>query len=420
LVEISLILPKTSRGELDHPFPPLGILYLGASLLKKGVAVDVIDGNALPQEEYEDRVAAIQSDFIGVSTTFFHMKELRRLRPVLGSLGKPVIIGGPGVSSLEDKGSFLRESGFDFLLEGEAEESLPTLLGQLSQGMPIGAVPGLHYLRDDLLMSEGSLPRVDVNAEPIPARELVDMDTYTGRWGNYTGLIASRGCPYKCTFCDLTVVGHRVRFRDVENVVQEMGLLEASGLEDVFIFDDLFTVNKAYLQSFSTAKKDAGVAMTWGGNARVNLVDDDLCSIVRNSGGTRLFMGLESGSEKLLRLYDKGTTPDQARRAFDTCRQHGIEPKAYVLVGHPAETWDDVRRTAELVHELRPSSLDISILTPIPNTRLFDETRADIDLSKLGGLDTRQESTVYKRLHFDIQQAVAHIRDAYTASQGVD
>lgn len=417
MVSISLILPKTTRGELDHPFPPLGILYLGSSLLRYNIEVNVIDGNAVSDEDYENQISNIDSDFIGLSATFFHMKEINQLLPTLKSFKKPLILGGPGVSSILDKRAYLHDSGIDFMLEGEAEETLPKLIRYLSNGDYPNDIAGLYALRDGELVVDSRIPRVDVNANPIPARNLVELSKYTEKWGNYTGMIASRGCPYQCTFCDLTVAGHKVRYRNIENVIAEMKELQDMGLGDVFIFDDLFTVNRKYLEAFREAKSNAGLNITWGGNARVNLVNDDFCATVRESDGTRLFMGVESGSERMLQMYNKGITPEQTRKSFELCWEYGVEPKGYVLVGHPEETWEDVQKTADLVSTIRPGYLDVSILTPIPNTKLFEQTRDLIDFARLNDLDTRQRDTVYKELKFDIRQAVALINDAYKSSR---
>lgn len=414
--KISLILPKTNRGELDHPFPPLGILYLGASLLKNNIDVNVIDGNVISDEDYKNQILNIGSDFIGLSATFFHMKEINRLLPTLKSYGKPIILGGPGVSSILDKKKYLQNSGIDFMLEGEAEETLPKLIKTIINKDYQNVIPGLYTLRDGKLISDSSIPRVNVNSNPIPARNLVELSKYTENWGNYTGMIASRGCPYQCTFCDLTVAGHKVRYRNIENVIREMMELEDGGLDDVFIFDDLFTVNKKYLKAFRQAKSSSGLNITWGGNARVDLVNDDFCETVRESDGTRLFMGVESGSERMLQIYNKGITPEQTKKAFELCWEYGIEPKAYVLIGHPEETWEDIQKTAELVSVIKPSYLDVSILTPIPNTKLFEQTKDLINFTRLNNLDTRQRTSAYKELKFDIYQAVALINDAYKSS----
>lgn len=418
MARISLILPKTTRGELDHPFPPLGILYLGSALLKQDIDVDVIDGNALSQSDYENQIAHIDSDFIGLSATFFHIREIDSILPNLRSHKKPIIIGGPGVSSILEKKEYLQDTGIDFMLEGEAEESLPALIKRISRGLDSPEdIPGLYYLQDGEFVFDSRIPRVDVDINPIPARNLVDLSKYTERWGNYTGMIASRGCPYQCTFCDLTVAGHKVRYRNIENVIDEMRSLQESGLDDVFIFDDLFTVNKRYLKAFNDAKLKAGLTITWGGNARVNLVNEDFCETVRGSDGTRLFMGVESGSERMLQIYNKGITPEQTKKAFELCWQYGIEPKGYVLVGHPEETWDDVQKTADLVSTIRPGYLDVSILTPIPNTKLFEQTKNMINYDKLKNVNTRQQDTVYQGLKFDIHQAVELINEAYKSTK---
>lgn len=412
-----MILPKTARGELDHPFPPLGILYLGNTLLQNDIGVEVIDGNIMLDEEYEARLSNINSDFIGLSATFFHMKEINRILPILKKQNKKIIIGGPGVSSITDKKEYLQNSGINFMLEGEAEETLPQLINRASQSnTQLSDISGLSTIQNGEFLSNLTIPKINVNDNPIPARELIELIDYTKEWGNYTGMIASRGCPYHCSFCDLTVAGHKVRYRDIENIIQEMKYLQDRGLDDVFIFDDLFTVNKKYMEQFSQAKSDAGVEITWGGNARVNLVDKVFCGTVKKSGVTRLFMGVESGSERMLQIYNKQITLDQTKNAFQLCWQYGIKPNGYVLVGHPEETWEDVQKTADLVSVIKPSYLDISILTPIPNTQLFNQTKDLIDLNQLNDLDTRQENTVYKKLKFDIHEAISLIRDAYTST----
>ena len=417
MANVSLILPKTQRGGLDHPFPPLGILYLGASLQKNNFNVEVVDGNIMTSETYKKRIENIESDVIGISATFFHMNEVKRLLPKLKKREKPIIVGGPGVSSIINKKKFLEDTKINFLLEGEAEETLPFLLKNLYDEERINKILGIHRIYDGRFISNKKISRVDVNKNPIPARELIDLNIYTKKWGNYTGLIASRGCPYRCTFCDLSVAGHKIRYRDVTNVVKEMKELNKKGLEDIFVFDDLFTANIKYLESFRNLKEKLGLKMTWGGNARVNLVDDYFCRIIKESEGVRLFMGIESGSEKVLQLYNKRTTPVQIIKAFEKCKKYGISPNGYVLIGHPEETWDDIQKTADLINVIKPDNLDISILTPIPNTELFQNTKNLIDFSKLYSLDSRQKESVYKELKFNINEGLSLIKDAYESSK---
>jgi radical SAM superfamily enzyme YgiQ (UPF0313 family) len=412
MADISLILPRTKRGNFDHPFPPLGILYLGAALESNGFKVEVIDGNVLPELSYEEALIGLSGELIGVSVTFFHLPELRRILPILKLRNRPIVVGGPGVSSIMDKERFLRETGVDMLLEGEAEEILVDLMNSLDAGSKIDCIPGLYRLCGNTLVGTGGVPRVDVNQYPIPARHIVNMEMYTSNWGNYTGMIISRGCPFKCSFCDLSVPGHKVRYRSLNNVMQEFHALQDMGIEDVFIFDDLFTVNREYLQLLAERRLQDSIRLAWGGNARIDLICDELLRTVVTSGGTRLFMGVESGSQRMLEIYNKRIKLEQTIRAFDLCWKYDIRPCAYVLIGHPRETWEDVRQTANLIARIRPSYLDISILTPIPGTPLYDQTKHLINMDRLNKIDTRLQDTVYD-LRFDINEGIALLKQAH-------
>ncbi len=402
---------------MDHPFPPLGILYLGTALQKRLIATEVIDGDLLPAEEYEALLSNVQGKLVGLSSTFFHFKEIIRILPLLKMQEKLIVIGGPGISSLIEKEKFLKETGVDFLLEGEAEESLVQLAEQLDDEKRLREVPGLHRLVNGTLESEGTVPRVDVNKYPLPSRNLINIDDYTKQWGNYTGMIITRGCPYTCTFCDLSVVGRKVRYREIGNVIYELNVLANAGLDDVFIFDDLFTVNKHYLRLFAMEKRKACNRLTWGSNARVNLVDDEFCQLVKSSGCTRLFMGIESGSQRMLDKYKKGITREQIINAFNTCHEYGIEPKAYLLIGHPTESWEDIQMTSDLIKKIKPGYVDISVLIPIPGTKLYEETKPLINHDKLMNLDTRQAGTVYKELQYDIKAAQRLLQEAFESTR---
>lgn len=381
----TFIFPPIPYKFAKTPYPPLGIGYLAAVLRAQGVEVDLIDGQILEEHEFWNRVRELTVDVVLISATIRQIKGAARVAQIVKEQ-RPrtaVILGGPGPSALAAREcSFACDTAIDVVVLGEAEESLPLLLTQLAGGEPIDDISNLVINRSGNATRtrvESKLP--DIGAIPWPDREIFDEAAYLTRWraaANMTSvhIMGSRGCPFNCSFCDRTVTGRQVRYRDPEDVAAEMLFLEERyAPDDIFYFDDLFTVNRKRVITLCETLRARALKTPWSAQGRVDTVDGEMLGAMKRAGCEEIMFGVESGSDRILQHLVKGFTREKIIRAFDLCRQVGIRAGAYLIVGVPGETRQDILDTISLVERIKPSLLNFSFLTPFPNTSLYTATQ---------------------------------------------
>lgn len=398
MVKVDLINPIVRWEEPDHPSPPLGLLYLATALQKGDIGVEIIDGNTISEELFNEKIQTSNASHVGITSTFFSLESVRKVLNIIPD-GKKVTVGGPGISSILDKEKFMRElPRIDYLLEGEAEQSYVQLV---TSSRPQECIPGLTYYSKEKIATNKGLVHTDINVFPVPNRSFVDMEKYKV-YGNETGMITSRGCPKICTFCDHQVAGSSIRYRESKNIIEEiLDIKNVYGFNDIFIFDDFFAASSRRLESLISIQKEEGITVGYGASSRVDIINEKKVNLLAESGCNRIYFGVESGSQKILDYYEKGITVEQIIKAFSLCHSVGIAPHAFILFGAPIEDEKDVALTYKLLDKINPASVDSSIVTPIPGTRLYKETSDIINHKKLWSLDSRTEGSVYTSLKID-------------------
>ncbi len=217
----------------------------------------------------------------------------------------------------------------------------------------------------------------DLDMIPIPDRSLLPYDMYLKHGMVSIGIMAMRGCPYNCLFCkpmQNKLFGKVVRRRTVENVVDEIESIQRQFGEEVLISfkDDTFTTNSTrWFIDFGRELKKRGLSVEWGCQSRVNQISYDLLLVMKNCGCKSIAFGVESGSQKILNYYRKGITIDQIVKAFELCHKLKIRTHAYIMLGAPIETRDDLDLTLKLINKIKPEGISQSITTPAPGTDLY-------------------------------------------------
>jgi radical SAM superfamily enzyme YgiQ (UPF0313 family) len=258
----------------------------------------------------------------------------------------------------------LLEAGFDYVIQGEGENVIVDLLAGKMADQGIRA---LHYP-----------PIADLDSLAFPARDLLP-EKYGKR--HAASIMASRGCPYNCSFCQPTLrkmFGSRVRKRSVWNVLEEMNQCYSElGIRYFEFFDDTFTADKQWVyrfcESFPRDLPSGKDPISWECLTRVNAVDEQLLSAMKAAGCHRITFGVESGCQEILDYYRKGITVEQVKEAFRLCRKVGIHTHALFMLGAPIETESSILETEQLIKEIKPDSIFISITTPLPFTDLWDD-----------------------------------------------
>jgi radical SAM superfamily enzyme YgiQ (UPF0313 family) len=389
--------------------PPLGLASLAACLLeyRTDLQIEIIDGFLLSQDEYYDKILNIEADIVGVSTTMSQLNQALMIPHIVKRNNVKFIIGGPGVVNLS---SFkVYESGYLVICYGEGERTVVELVHALENGLSLKDIDGISYLNEGKeVKTPPREPIENLDEIPFAARELLDMEKYIGTWKTNTGIgvasaISSRGCPFSCRFCDKRTFGGKMRFMSPSKMIEEMMLLyDGFGAEMVFFEDDLFTVNRKRVLKFCSLMKKVLPGKMWGANSRVDTIDQQMLSQMKQAGCIDLTFGVESGSQKILDLLGKGITVDQTENAFRWVKEAGIKAGMFLIIGVPGETQEDIEMTKRVIAKLEPAYIDVSYLTPIPGTEIYEMTkhliRDGIDFSNYNLIES-----VYRKDIFEVE-----------------
>lgn len=375
----------TYVGEIAQKcYPPLNLLYLAAALRRDGIGAAVIDANALrlKDAEIESRVREHTAILVGIPLFSETMKEAATLAGIARAAlpRAKIVFGGPHASALPER--TLREyPEADYVLTGECEESISPLVRAARGEGEAGEVPGLFYREGESVRRSrrGEKPP-DIAALPRPARDLMAPVYSAGKY--YTilvrerpvdTLITSRGCPHECAFCYNT--GRHYRFREAEDVLDEIVSIRERGIRTVEIVEDSFTVNRARaLRLFDLLKREK-LNMRFRIKSRVDAVDEELLRRAREAGVYQISYGMESGAQELLDAMGKGTTVEQNARACALTMAAGIACHTSWLIGYPGDTPELISQTARFIRAIRPTTVNIDALIPYPQTRVYAETK---------------------------------------------
>jgi anaerobic magnesium-protoporphyrin IX monomethyl ester cyclase len=367
-------------------FPSLSLLYVAGVLEACKVEVQFIDANAmcLDKRETLDRLETFRPHLVGYTlTTYLFHQNLEWIRDIREALGVPSLVGGVHL------GLFPHESFshgcLDLGVTGEAEMSLPGLLEAFMAGEEPADVPGVVFRRgDEVVVTPPAGLVQDVDDVPLPARHLIDNSLYysfISRKRNFTPLMTSRGCPFRCIFCEQG--GVRFRPRSPEVVVDEIEhAMREHGVREFDFFDSAFTINKPRVHAICEEIQRRGLEFVWAARSRVDSVDVPMLRAMKAAGCDRIYYGLESGNREILRTLRKAADLDQMVETVAMTREIGIETFGYFMIGSPGETEATMRQTVQLSLRLDLDYAQFSKVTPMPGTELYgmlvEETGRDL------------------------------------------
>jgi anaerobic magnesium-protoporphyrin IX monomethyl ester cyclase len=265
---------------------------------------------------------------------------------------------------------------------GEGEGALVDLARQVRSGGPTDGIPGVVVLRDGRLVRGPTRPFLrDLDALPLPAWDLVDMDEYLGRWQQSTGerraaVLTSRGCPFDCSWCSKPTFGRTYRQQSPERVVVELkALKDRYRVNYVRFCDDVFGVSRPWIDRLLSLLTEERLDLRWECLARVDLLKPELLRRMRATGLERVYVGVESGSQKMLDLMNRGTRLAQVERTADALRREGIRQFWFLMLGYPGETMEDIEATLRMFRRFSPEEYSVSIAVPVPGTRFYDSVK---------------------------------------------
>jgi anaerobic magnesium-protoporphyrin IX monomethyl ester cyclase len=413
-----------------EPYPPLGTLYAAALLRANGISVAVFDCMLQKAEDgleealrvHRPRIVAIYEDDFNFLTKMCltRMRELAwEMIDIARRHGARVVVHGSDAT--DHAVEFLRR-GAECVLQGEAEYSLLNVVQALMARTSLTGIPGV--IRFDRQDGKEPLERNQPNATrhgaalPLPARDLIDLLPYREAWKAAHGvfslnLIASRGCPFRCNWCAKPIFGDSYQLRPASAVAHEMQLLkEKYGAEHLWFADDIFGLNRQWLEEFALAVESLGCALPFKIQARADLVTGRTASALRRAGCGEVWMGVESGSQKVLDAMDKGLRVEEVVSAREHLRREGIRACYFLQLGYPGEQWKDIQKTISLVRETRPDDVGISFSYPLPNTRFYARVKQQLG-AKRNWSDSDDLCVMFKGTYTDTFYRA--IRDALHA-----
>ena len=364
--------PMERQGE--EQYPSLGVLSLAAYLRHRGADVRVVD---LTFERDLGRVrealGSFRPEVVGVHTKTLTLERSLALARLAREAGAFTVAGGPDASSRVDR--YLR-SGFDAVVTGEGETTLVDLVHARNEGSTLFGIPGVAFLHEGSSVQgppRSYLP--DLDALPLPAWDLIDLEGYLDRWSRLTGdrrmaVVTSRGCPFDCSWCSKPTFGRTFRQRSVGSLMHELAMLrELYGVDYVRVCDDVFGIQRAWTEEFL----EEMIARDWGMRfeclSRVDLLKPELLPRLKRAGLARVFLGVESGSQKMLDLMNRGTRLTQVERCARALKEHGVRQHWFLMLGYPGETLADIESTVELFRRYSPEEYSVSVALPLPGTR---------------------------------------------------
>ena len=386
-MRVLFVFPAADKLDLAYAVktfsPPLGVLYIAASLRIAGIEVKVIDqtGEQLSDEQIIRRAERYSPDIVGLSLmTWQALKAAKLAAMIRERLPNTHIVLGGVHATLNGERMMVKYSDIDSIIKGEGELAMISLVRALEKGGDIAEVPGILYRRNGLV-KQGA-PReyiADLDSLPFPALDLVRREWYGHfagfQWQDLAILITSRGCPFSCTFCSCSkFAGRKWRYRSPENVVDELEYMIGRGYRTFFFLDDCFTVNSKRVSQIAELIVKRGLDINWSCEGRVDEVSIQLTKEMVRSGCKILYLGIESASQRVLDSYKKRITPEMSKRAVNKARQGGMDAILGTFVlGGAGETEEEVRQTLEFAQKLDIDFPQFNVLRAAPGIEIWDD-----------------------------------------------
>lgn len=399
-----------------QPYPPLGTLYAAAALRAAGHTVALFDAMLAESEQEWDQALARERPRLAVlfEDNFNYLSKMCLLRMRQAALtmiamaqrhGARVLVCG---SDASDHARLYLEAGAEFVLVGEGEATLLELVAWLTgrSHTPPEAIAGLCFLDpaapDGLRRTAPRAVQRDLDALPLPAWDLVDAARYRRAWqrrhGYYSiNLVTTRGCPYHCNWCAKPIWGQVYNSRSPENVVAELALVRRLLQPDhIWFADDIMGLRPGWFARFADLLAEQGLRTPFKCLSRADLLlrPGEIEALAR-AGASCVWMGAESGSQKILDAMEKGTRVEQIRAASQALHAAGVQVGFFLQYGYPGETRADVDATLALLRECAPDEIGISVSYPLPGTRFHERVRHELG-TKRNWIDSDDLDMLYR------------------------
>ncbi len=364
--------------QIMKPYVPLGILYLCSHLRSKGFDVDVFDTTFATRDLLFQHLRGGEPSVLGVYANLMTRKNVIDILQVAREAGWRTVVGGP------EPGAYAQEyleAGADFVIFGEGEITMEELLLSFKAGDSPEKVSGIAFLDDDGTMRQ-TAPRAQIanlDAQPWPARDAVDIQRYVRTWKDAHGqgsvsFITARGCPYRCRWCSHQVFGLTHRRRSPSLVVDEVEwLLKEYSPDMAWVADDVFTIHHGWMRSYAAEMRRRGLRIPFECISRADRLNAEMLDLLAELGCFRVWIGSESGSQRILDAMERGVQVEQVQKAVELSRSRGIQSGMFLMWGYEGEELSDIEATINHVKVSNPDIFFTTVSYPIKGTPYYQQ-----------------------------------------------
>jgi radical SAM superfamily enzyme YgiQ (UPF0313 family) len=363
-------------------FPPLGLGYIAAYLEQHNISVEIVDCTFLRQKQALKRIIDSNPKIIGIQSMYSMKEKSLELAQILRDNCELLVVGGALPTTQPEV--FLND--FDIAVIGEGEQTMLELANKFDDTDALHQIKGIAY-RDK---KTGNIKRTpprglidDLDQLPPPSRDLFENNSYknyySGKFGyKTTAIMTSRGCPFACDFCSRPVFGNEFRARSASKVADEIQEVISLGYNRIWFADDCFTLNRKRLIETCNEIIGRKLKIGWECLSRVDTLDSFTADKMKKAGCVRMFFGIESGNDSILRIMNKQITTKQALTAVQLCKEKGIKAGAFFILGYPGENDKTILDTVKFASSLPLDYLSFTLPYPIPGTPLFERLRGGL------------------------------------------
>ncbi|MBD3249371.1 radical SAM protein [Candidatus Woesearchaeota archaeon] len=410
-MKILLINPPFNRLKgIKEFYYPIGLGYIASSLKKAGHDVLIYNADASKKDEKTARyknsyamqmgthktylesidddenivwveikkvISKYNPDVLAITTSSAKFKSAVKIADIFKRMKKEglVVVGGPHATICPDE--TINNKHVDIIIKGEGERTAVELFENIKERKDISGIKGISYKKEGKTIHNEDRELIE-NLDELPFPEKKDI-AFPERYSKnmFGAIVGLRGCPFRCSFCAAQCTwSRRVRFRSADNVLDEIKyVINEFGTKEFFFWDDSFTVNRDRTMELCRKIIKEGLNISWGCSTKVTLLDEELVRLMKKAGCSSVELGVETGSEKMLKLIKKDITIPQVRRAMNLLKKYRISYTLFMMIGFPEETKEDIEQTIKFIKEAESGFICFSIFTPYPGTELYEKAK---------------------------------------------
>ncbi len=369
-----------AERKVMKPYPPLGILYISSHLKRRGFDVKVVDTTFMDRAEAHRRIREARPPVVGIYGNLITRPDVLELTRTAREAGAWVVVGGPEPANYPEQ---YLDRGAHVVVVGEGEVTLEELLPHLAEHGPRGMedIQGLVYREPggEVVRTPPRPGIRELDEQPFPDREAIAVEDYLEVWREHHGkgpvsLITARGCPYTCKWCSHAVFGYTHRRRSPENVVDEVEAIVDRYQPDMLWYaDDVFTIHHRWLFNYADELESRGLHLPFETISREDRLNEEVVDTLARMGCYRLWIGSESGSQRVLDAMDRRADAERIREMVALLQSRGIEAGLFVMLGYEGEEPEDIEATVEHLKKANPDRFLTTVAYPIKGTPYHEE-----------------------------------------------